>query len=40
MFQDTSDHGFDSGYYRAAAVSFTPVYTLNRAVNAQPEASG
>jgi len=37
MFQDTSDHGFPATF--APLPSFTPVYTLNRAVNAQPEAS-
>ncbi|MGA3157769.1 MAG: TonB-dependent receptor [Steroidobacteraceae bacterium] len=37
MFQDTSYHGFDATY--APLPSFTPVYTLNRAFNVQPEAS-
>jgi outer membrane receptor protein involved in Fe transport len=37
MFQDTSYHGFDSTY--APLPSYTPIYTLNRAFNVQPEAS-
>ncbi|HVC02567.1 MAG TPA: TonB-dependent receptor [Steroidobacteraceae bacterium] len=36
MFQNTTDHGFPATF--APLPSFTPIYTLNRAFNVQPEA--